>query len=931
MKVKSNNKRKRSDSSSQKQGSSNDPDKYVAFKLKKMRGIDKKEQPGKSSSAKKKGTTISSKISSSGVVGKPVLYQKPEMDVEIIDGVEIRTPKNYNLSSPSKEPTKSINNTRKPTKTNSAIFPDIGKPLIIEAHLKKSTKSYYPSFFSTPSQFLESDPCLGEGGLEYQMLQQIANSGCKTEEELVQCFMQNLDVVSKKQTKQNSNNSSQEMQKFYQECNELSRSPTKKCCENKCKKRNNNTTEKADESAEKKCHDVTNTKLNESVSKKSDENAIEKSASETITSNLNDSIIESVEQMPRTPKLNAVENKPIYNSQNNRIHFFCLKDKVVVIMRPCTQFTFLGKLKLKVLYGVVGLYGAKCDKKNTEYPVEIYSPKGYGSISIYNEDSKKSDSDNADIKKSNSENPSTPEDKEYMWNILTTEGVDRNLTTPLHEMLEECDKEWSVILLENLENTLTKFLNVYFPFKLFPKVDLVKYSWTDFRRAEFVLQSNLNLSKSDEMSIGSFWSTEIQSKFMCESESGITDSGEPEQVQPEQTCIMVTGGKGVGKSTTVRYLINSYLQKSDKVILLDLDPGQAEMTYPGCVSLSIIEEPLLGPNFTHLKHPYYQHCLDEVNVSNCIPRYINYVKKLVDCLRNSKELSNYPIVVNTMGFCKGIGLDLCLLTIKFVQPTCVIQLESKKPKNNYDYKLTSDYVNEVKTLSICWNDASVAQVLQRNCKYHYFVVQSRAEGKRVFETWNMEPRQQRELNMLSYFSKIVDDRHNKSYCSLSSETINNIVPYEVPFDSVCIALNKSVSPTHALAAINGSVVALCGLDREQIKHTSDEQRYNSKSSRDYPQYVVNAAPSMCYGFGIVRGVDMERLCFYVNTPLNEAELRHVNLLLGCQEIPLPFLRALAMGDTDGPVPYMGPPGVTPMSRAVRRGQFRVDLNASKKG
>ncbi|CAB0032266.1 unnamed protein product [Trichogramma brassicae] len=400
---------------------------------------------------------------------------------------------------------------------------------------------------------------------------------------------------------------------------------------------------------------------------------------------------------------------------------------------------------------------------------------------------------------------------------------------------------------------------------------------------------------------------------------------------------MVTGGKGVGKSTTVRYLINSYLQESDKVILLDLDPGQAEMTYPGCVSLSIIEEPLLGPNFTHLKHPYYQQCLDEVNVSNCIPRYINYVKKLVDCLRSSKELSKYPIVVNTMGFCKGLGLDLCLLTIKFVQPTCVIQLESKIPKNNYDYKLTSDYVNEVKTLSICWNDASVSQVLQRNFKYHYFFVKSRAEGKRVFENSNMEPRQQRELNMLSYFSKIVDDRHNKSYCTLTSETINNIVPYEVPFDSVCVTLNQSVSPTHVLAAINGSVVALCGLDREQIKHTtgssSYEQRYNSRSACEYPQYVVNATPSMCYGFGIVRGVDMEKRCLYINTPLNEAELQHVNLLLGCQKTPVPFLRALAVGgNADGPVPYMGPPSLLPTGREARRreGQFRVDLNASKK-
>ena len=36
-----------------------------------------------------------------------------------------------------------------------------------------------------------------------------------------------------------------------------------------------------------------------------------------------------------------------------------------------------------------------------------------------------------------------------------------------------------------------------------------------------------------------------------------------------------------------------------------------------------------------------------------------------------------------------------------------------------------------------------------------------AEGKRQFETWNMEPRQQRELVLLSYLSQIIQNADEK--------------------------------------------------------------------------------------------------------------------------------------------------------------------------
>lgn len=51
--------------------------------------------------------------------------------------------------------------------------------------------------------------------------------------------------------------------------------------------------------------------------------------------------------------------------------------------------------------------------------------------------------------------------------------------------------------------------------------------------------------------------------------------------------LLAVGGKGVGKSTFLRYFANRLLKESgggSSVLYVDLDPGQAEMTIPGKLS-----------------------------------------------------------------------------------------------------------------------------------------------------------------------------------------------------------------------------------------------------------------------------------------------------------------------------------------------------------
>lgn len=65
---------------------------------------------------------------------------------------------------------------------------------------------------------------------------------------------------------------------------------------------------------------------------------------------------------------------------------------------------------------------------------------------------------------------------------------------------------------------------------------------------------------------------------------------------------IICGGKSTGKSTFVRFCVNKLLAEGP-VLVIDLDPGQAEFTVAGNISATVVDKPLLGNNYTHLKTP----------------------------------------------------------------------------------------------------------------------------------------------------------------------------------------------------------------------------------------------------------------------------------------------------------------------------------------
>ncbi|KAK9302670.1 hypothetical protein QLX08_005401 [Tetragonisca angustula] len=585
-----------------------------------------------------------------------------------------------------------------------------------------------------------------------------------------------------------------------------------------------------------------------------------------------------------TFKMEASSYKETPLADQQPIRFYCLQNKVAVVLSKDARFCFTGKLIVQVIYGAIEVYGYVITTQNN--PIEIYSPRGYSNVSIKASE-KFSQNVESDI-----------------WVFLSKEGIDQNQENKLVDEVKQIKPGMTIVLLSNLENKLTRFLHVFYPFKLFPEIKSVPYhSWIDTRRAERILQSNLYVdNECKEIIVDPRVAQEVADKILTRWNAN------------EWSCTLIAGGKSVGKSTTMRYLINGLLPVSKMVVLFDVDPGQTECTPAGCISYSLIEQPLMGPNFTHLKTPAFQVYIGDVNVTRCITRYIEAMKMLFDKLSSCPVLSRLPIVINTMGFSQGIGWDIILFTIKLIRPSFVVQIMSEKPKNNYIEYLSKQVVNRQQVSWPTWS----TNVMKSNlpCDHELFVVRSHAESKSApgYETWNMEPYQQRELVMISYLSEIVQNSADSAtrYDSLSL-SINQAVPYVTPFASLCISIPQvSVSPSHVLNVVNGNIVALCGIDVNNNELRADQAMAGPR--------ILNRSPlCACYGFGIIRGIDMERQQIFINTPLPVSTMQYVNCLMGCIPVPVALLQTNQFKN----VPYTGGNDVSPMSREHRRGYFRM--------
>ncbi|XP_073845740.1 uncharacterized protein [Musca autumnalis] len=320
--------------------------------------------------------------------------------------------------------------------------------------------------------------------------------------------------------------------------------------------------------------------------------------------------------------------------------------------------------------------------------------------------------------------------------------------------------------------------------------------------------------------------------------------------------ILLAGGKGVGKSTLLRYLINKQLPKSQKVLLIDLDIGQPEIFVPQTVSCSVVTKPLLGPGFFLNIQPDKAFAVGHTNIALCAHRYTAAVHQLIDHCRAQEEFQGIPWFVNTMGYNKGFGLELISVIIKALPLTDVVQLQSNKDINNFDSLLFPQTVDQVSNnMFMEYNgnpDTEPAKLEYRTHVWRTAVTQE----SRYQKEWDMSPKDTRYAMLLTRLSVALQDH---------AEWLADCKPLSAPLDQLKLLNlmdNKPPSSQDELAkAMEANLVYLC--------HVEDDNE------------TVE-----CLGIGVVRAIDFHVRQVYLVPAFSTPLLKHVNCLaLG--DMPLP--------------------------------------------
>nr|XP_027803394.1 polynucleotide 5'-hydroxyl-kinase NOL9 [Marmota flaviventris] len=444
----------------------------------------------------------------------------------------------------------------------------------------------------------------------------------------------------------------------------------------------------------------------------------------------------------------------------------------------------------------------------------------------------------------------------------------------------------SIVMLERVKNSTVNFLTSYPGLSYIFTQEISTFQIN----AEYFALKSVGIRK------------EKKKKSLNLSVSALSALEELVSVSSEEAdgcpIVLVCGAQDVGKSTFNRYLINQLLNSISCVDYLECDLGQTEFTPPGCISLLNITEPVLGPPFTHQRTPQKMVYYGKPSCENNYENYIEIIKYVFSSYKRE-----CPLIINTMGWVADEGLLLLIDLIRLLSPTHVIQLRSARSKQMAN--LTPDYVDDMdglytKSKSKVRNRGYELPEFADNLEFadedkessvlftgHKLIcVYSEFSPRKSSRNRESHNRIFRELAVLGYLSQLLPP------VPKPLSPLHGLTPYQVPFNAVALRITHAdVAPTHILYAVNASWVGLC-------KILDDVRGYTRG-----PILLAQTPICDCLGFGICRGIDMEKRLYHILTPVPPEELRTVNcLLVGVISIPQCIFKS--QRGPEGTIPYV---------------------------
>ncbi|KAI0084166.1 hypothetical protein BDY19DRAFT_997886 [Irpex rosettiformis] len=376
-----------------------------------------------------------------------------------------------------------------------------------------------------------------------------------------------------------------------------------------------------------------------------------------------------------------------------------------------------------------------------------------------------------------------------------------------------------------------------------------------------------------------------------------------ETEEASRLVYVVQGAKKTGKSSFARILSNSLLTKYKKVAFLECDLGQSEFTPGGMTALNILDSPCFGPSFSHPSIPYRAHYIGSTSPKDCPRTYIETISALIQSynldiqfgdgaqssnLCDNRTLDTVPLVVNTMGWTKGLGADLSIKVLDIVQPLRVFNLEVGSEEDDW----------------VPYQGDSGSRVPAQGSDTG-FRSQTLQSPVNIGSTIRFTPTDYRNISLLSYFHAVFSSDH-PSHDTLTSayatawKTSLPLCAQEPYTVSVRDAIDKiilvgagteDVVPTELSRVLNGSVV---GLVSHQEGFTPDEATMDSVTGLPFTRGTLPPSPtvSRCLGLALVRsslGDPSVSTKFQLLTPIPSLTLLSASprvLVKGPMELPV---------------------------------------------
>ncbi|XP_075695560.1 polynucleotide 5'-hydroxyl-kinase NOL9 [Rhinoderma darwinii] len=539
----------------------------------------------------------------------------------------------------------------------------------------------------------------------------------------------------------------------------------------------------------------------------------------------------------------------------------------VTLLQPGEKLSFIGKCILTCLYGSVKVLGLTISSSEISY--DLFSPKTHAPLAIEGLEQKKTHKTRKEIR--------------MEARTLLRKYLYLDCRRAVMKNFKSC---CSILLLDRLEDTAVNYILSH---PEYAKIFSTEVKRKKSSRASDPVLHSIGVQSCDPGKVVSMSEEAASAAQQLVSACLEEDHGCP--------IILVCGPKNVGKSTFNRYLLNQLLQHIPCIEYLECDLGQTEFTPPGCISLISITKPVLGPPYTQQRDPHKMVYFGETSCEQDMERFIESVKYVIASYKRDQ-----PLLINTMGWVKGVGLLLLIDLIHLLSPSHIVQMTAKdkimmEPLTPKYVRDSAGFMTKAQSQAQCKNrsldftdeeeqDYNDQPQSRASGGHHLILIESSFDGAGDTDNIPCHNWILRDLAMLGYISKL------QQFDPDQIIPLNGLLPYEVPFNAVALrVIHADVAPSHIMYSANASWVGLC--------HILDDI-----SSQDSGPVVLTQTPiSDCLGFGIVRGVNIVKKVYHILTPLPPETLRLVNcLLIGNISVPHGIFKN--QPGVEGDLPYV---------------------------